>query len=79
MVFVTLQPPFKWVLFFFSPGLKLPGREVTHSPHLVPRLKMNGSTPVLPLYAFMEWTGKTVTFLFNFLFLTSNQGNFLVA
>jgi hypothetical protein len=25
--------------------------------HLVPRLRMNGAIPLLPLYAFMAWTG----------------------
>jgi hypothetical protein len=26
--------------------------------HLVPRLRMCGATPVLPIYDFMAWTGK---------------------
>jgi hypothetical protein len=28
--------------------------------HLVPRLRINGALPLLPLYAFMAWTGKTL-------------------
>ena len=34
---------------------------VTHI-YLLPRLRMNGATPLLPLYAFMVWTGKNFTF-----------------
>jgi hypothetical protein len=64
MVFVRLQPPFQWVLVFFSPGVKLLGTEVTPSPHIVPRLRMSGARPLLPLYAFMEWTGKALPFSF---------------
>jgi hypothetical protein len=77
MVFLRLQPPFQWVLSFFPPGVKLPGREFNHSPHPVPRLGMSGATPVLPLYVFMEWTRKTLLFyLFTLLILTRNHGNF---
>jgi hypothetical protein len=28
---------------------------ITHA-HLVPRLRMSGALPLLPLYAFIEWT-----------------------
>jgi hypothetical protein len=35
--------------------------------HLVPRLRMSGAIPVLPLYAFMVWTGKTLPSLYVFL------------
>ena len=35
------------------------GREVNHSLLLVSRLRMNGAVPLLPIYAFMAWTGKT--------------------
>jgi hypothetical protein len=27
---------------------------------LVPKLRMSGATPLLPLYAFMAWTGTTL-------------------
>jgi hypothetical protein len=50
--------------FFFSPGAKLPWRGFNHSPQPVPRLRMSGATPVLPLYVFMEWTRKTLLFSF---------------
>jgi hypothetical protein len=32
--------------------------------HQVPRLRMSGAMPILPLYAFMTWTGKTLLFLY---------------
>jgi len=30
--------------------------------HLVPRLRMSGTTPFPPTYTFIAWTGKTVPF-----------------
>jgi hypothetical protein len=36
-------------------GLKWPGREVNHSPHLVPRLRMRGQIPSLHHYPFVAW------------------------
>jgi hypothetical protein len=33
--------------------------------HPVPRLRMSGDMPILPLYAFMTWTGKSTFFTFN--------------
>jgi len=42
-----------------SLGEKRPGREVGH---LVMRLRMSGVIPILPLHAFMAWTGKNFTF-----------------
>jgi hypothetical protein len=30
--------------------------------HLVPRLRMSGAVPLLPLCALMEWTGTTLRF-----------------
>ena len=35
---VPTQPPIQWISGFF-PGVKRPGRDVDHPPHLVPRLK----------------------------------------
>jgi hypothetical protein len=31
--------------------------------HLAPRLRMSGTIPLLPLYAFMVWTGAALTFV----------------
>jgi len=36
--------------------------------HLVLRLRMNGAIPLLPAYAFVVWTRKTVTLLY-FMFI----------
>jgi hypothetical protein len=33
--------------------------------HLVLRLRMSGAMPILPLYAFMTWTRKTIFFTCN--------------
>jgi hypothetical protein len=32
--------------------------------HIVPRLRMSGATPLLPLYAFKAWTEITLHFFF---------------
>jgi hypothetical protein len=42
------QPPIQWVPGALSPGVKWPGREAVHSPHLVSRLRMCGAIPPLP-------------------------------
>jgi hypothetical protein len=36
-------------------GVKRPGREANHSPHLVPRSRMRGAIPPLPQFVFMAW------------------------
>ena len=41
--------------------------KLTADLHLVPRLRMSGAVPVLPLYAFMVWTGKTLASVYIFL------------
>jgi hypothetical protein len=41
-------------------GVKGLGRQINLQP--VTRLRMNGATPLCPLYAFMAWTGTTLTF-----------------
>jgi hypothetical protein len=33
------------------------------APQLVPRLRMSGTVPLLPLYNFKAWTGVTLLFL----------------
>jgi hypothetical protein len=45
----------KWVWAFFSGGKAAAALTV----HLVPRLRMSGAIPTLPLYSFMAWTRKT--------------------
>jgi hypothetical protein len=40
---------------------KAAGVKLTTHLSLLPRLKMSGAAPLLPLYAFMAWTGKTLT------------------
>ena len=46
------------------PTANFPGREVHQSP-LSPRLRMGGSIPLLPLYAFMSWA-RTNLFIYLF-------------
>jgi hypothetical protein len=40
--------PIQWVAVALSLGVKRPGRETDHSPHLVPRSRMRGGIPPLP-------------------------------
>ena len=50
--------------------------EVDHSPHLLPRLRMNAAIPLLPVYACMVWTGTTLAlplFVLILYILESNQ------
>jgi hypothetical protein len=49
----------QWVPEFFT-SVKWPGREVTTRVHLVPGLRMSGGISLLPLYAFVSWTGKNL-------------------
>jgi len=44
------------------PGVKQSGHEVNTHFHLVPMLGMSGTIPLLPLYAFLVLTGKTLPF-----------------
>jgi hypothetical protein len=44
------QPLIKW-----APGVKKPGREADHFPHLMPSSRMCGTIPPLPQYGFMAW------------------------
>jgi hypothetical protein len=46
------QPPVNRVPDLF-PGIKRPGREVNHPPHLAPRLKKKQSYTYTPLWAFI--------------------------
>jgi hypothetical protein len=45
------------------PGIKWPEREVNHSPPSGVEVKMSGRVPLIPLYAFMTWTGKALRLL----------------
>jgi len=51
------QRPFLWVLGFVS-GVSGLGVELATELRLVPRLRMSGASPLLPLFAYMAWTGK---------------------
>jgi len=42
-----------------SPEVKQPGREVSLL-RIVPRLRMSGAKPPLPLYVFKAWKGKNI-------------------
>jgi len=52
----------------FSMGARIHGQgmKLTTHLHLVPRLSMSGAVPLLPIYAFIAWTGKILTFCINF-------------
>ena len=51
----------------FSMGTRVHGQDakLTAHLHLVPRLKMSGAVPLLLIYAFIAWTGKTLPFCIN--------------
>jgi hypothetical protein len=49
------QPPIQWVPGALSLGVKRPGREADHSPHLVPRLKNEWSYTSTPPIRLMAW------------------------
>jgi len=40
-----------------------PGRKFDQYHHRVPRLRMSGAMYLLPLYAFMAWTGQHYAFV----------------
>jgi hypothetical protein len=48
---------------FFPGGEAAVGVMLTSHLQLVPRLRMNGAIPLLPLYAFMAWTGEELPLL----------------
>jgi hypothetical protein len=50
---VPTQPPIQWVSGDVSLEVKRPGREADHSPPSRAEVKMRGSIPPLPQYAFM--------------------------
>jgi hypothetical protein len=50
----SVQPPIRGLL-----GLSCRGLKVTTRFHLMSWLRMVGVTPLIPMHAFMEWTGKT--------------------
>jgi hypothetical protein len=54
------QPLIQWVQGALLPGVKRPGREADHSPHLVPKLRVNGAISPLPLRAFLACLEKTL-------------------
>jgi hypothetical protein len=56
------QPPIQRVPGFFSGGIS--GWDVKLTTHIcvVPRLRMSGGAPLLPLYTFTAWRGKTLPF-----------------
>jgi hypothetical protein len=58
------DPPsllFLWYRGSFA-GLQTAGRKLTTHHHLVPRLRMSGAIPLLPLYAVMARAGTTLRF-----------------
>jgi hypothetical protein len=45
--------------------------------HLVPRLRISGAMPLLPLYTFMAWT-ETLPLLYYFVYLVANTHNIIL-
>jgi hypothetical protein len=48
-----------------NPEINRPGVILPTHVHLVPRIRMNGAIPLLPLYTFTAWTGMTLPFTCN--------------
>jgi hypothetical protein len=66
------QPPIQWVQGAFSLGVKRPGCEADHSPHLVPGSKNEWTYTSTPQYAFMAWCsvkGQGQLYLYIYLYL----------
>jgi hypothetical protein len=58
------QPPIQCFRGYF-PALRGRRHKTTHI-HLSPGLELSGAIPLLPLYAFIAWTGKTSLHLYHF-------------
>ena len=63
MLSVALGPTQPPVQFGVTQGLSGQGMKLSSHFHLVPRLKMSGTLPLLHPYAFMVLTGRTLPFL----------------
>ena len=60
------RPPLLCISGHFA-RVKSPDPEFDHSPsHLVPTLRISGAISLLPLYAFMSWTGTNLPFYLHF-------------
>ena len=59
----SYQPYIYWVPYPFTRRYSGRGVKLTTHPHLGPRSRMSGAIHLLPLYAFMAWTGTTLLFL----------------
>ena len=57
----------------FGGGWNCRSLKLTTHLHLVPRLRMSGAIPLLPLYAFVAWTGKALPFYLSIFRLTLLQ------
>jgi len=51
-----------WVPGFFPWAWRSQDKKLTNYLCLVPRLRMSGGVPLLPLFAFMAWTGTALPF-----------------
>jgi len=49
----------------FFLGVHGQGMKLTTHIHLLPRLRMSGAVPLIPIYAFVAWTGKILHFCVN--------------
>ena len=63
----SIQPAIQWVLGVLSSGAKPPGSlQLITRLHLLPRLRIKGSIPLLPPYALTLWTGTNLNLLYCF-------------
>jgi hypothetical protein len=60
------QPPIKWEEGLLEEGVKSQAMKLITHLYQVPRVRMSGATPLLPLHAFMPWSGTTLPFLSGF-------------
>jgi hypothetical protein len=54
LALVPTQPPTQWILRALSLGIKRSGCEADHSIRLLPRLRIRGAIPPLPI-VFIAW------------------------
>jgi hypothetical protein len=60
------------------PGVKQPGSDVEYSPPSAQRLGISGALPLLHLYAFRVWTGKSLP-VFIYMILTGRREKIIIS
>jgi hypothetical protein len=73
------QPPIQWVPEALSLGVKWPGHEADHSPHVEPRSNNEWSYTFTPQYTFMAWCSAKAQgqlYLYQYQIQTQSQSRF---